>query len=76
MIIRFKVISLQFDKFALDQGMGINVAYLSRDVTKFRTTKFTAHFDTMAKGAVYNDYIYIFYESRFFPGRRVRSSLL
>ncbi len=61
-------ISLQFDKFALDQGMGINVAYLSRDVTKFKDNEITAHFDTMAKGAVYNDYIYIFMNPDFFPG--------
>ena len=61
---------LAFDlaAYALDHDMDINAVCLARVIAQTKDDQITAHFDTMAQGAVYNDYIYIFMNPDYFPG--------
>ena len=55
--VKLPCLAFEFANFALDHNMDINAVCLARVITQAKDDQITAHFDTMAKGAVYNDYI-------------------
>lgn len=61
-------LAYEFANYALDHDMDMNIVCLARVSTDAKDAEITAHFDTMANGAVYNDYMYIFMNPDYFPG--------